>query len=152
MSIWQHLFSFEGRISRRTYWYAVIADIMCTVIFLALWIIPVDTYFMFFMELGVLELYDAVNIFRLLTLLVGLPLSIWAGHTITVKRLHDRNRSGWWTLIGFVPGIGPLWLGIECGFRKGTPGLNRYGEPPIRRSNRIRAIGQNTPSMTAEGR
>ena len=96
MSIWQHLFSFEGRINRRTYWYAVIVDIICTVIFLTLLIIPVDTYFMFFKELGVLELYDAVNIFRPLTLLVGLPLSIWAGHAITVKRLHDRNRSGWW--------------------------------------------------------
>ena len=152
MSIWRHLFSFEGRISRRTYWYAVIVDIICTVIFLALWIIPVDTYFMFFMELGVLGFYRAVNIFRLLTLCVGLPLSIWTGYAITVKRLHDRNRSGWWTFMGFVPGIGPLWITIECGFRKGTPGLNRYGEPPIRRSNRIRVIEQNTSSMTAEGR
>ena len=152
MSIWRHLFSFEGRISRRTYWYTVVVDIICTVIFLALWIIPVDAYFMFFMEIGVLELYDAVNIFRLLTLFVGLPLSIWIGHAITVKRLHDRNRSGWWTLMSFVPAIGPLWLAIECGFRKGTPGLNRYGEPPIRKSSRIRVIGQNTSSMTAEGR
>ena len=153
MSIWQHLFSFKGRISRRTYWYVVIVDIICTVIFLGLWIIPEYKYFMFFMKFGGVGLYRAVMIFRLLTLLVGMPLSIWSGYAITVKRLHDRDRSGWWTLMVFVPGIGALWLAIECGFRKGTPGLNRYGEDPnVHKFNQIRVMGENTPSMTGEER
>ena len=92
-------------------------------------------------------------IFRLLTLLVGVPISMWTAYATAVKRLHDRDRSGWWTLMGFVPGIGLLWLAIECGFRKGTNGLNRYGsDPTVHKSNRIRVMGQNTPSMTEEER
>ena len=48
--------------------------------------------------------------------------------SITAKRLHDLNASGWWQLIlGFVP-FGQLLL-IALLFFKGTEGANRYGEP-----------------------
>ena len=29
---------------------------------------------------------------------------------VTVRRLHDTGRSGWWILIGLVPFIGGIWL------------------------------------------
>ncbi|MGF9888730.1 DUF805 domain-containing protein [Priestia megaterium] len=29
---------------------------------------------------------------------------------VTVRRLHDTGRSGWWYLINFVPVIGGIWL------------------------------------------
>jgi uncharacterized membrane protein YhaH (DUF805 family) len=48
-----------------------------------------------------------------------------------VKRYHDRNKSGWWILIVFVPVIGGLWYFIECGFLRGTPGPNTYGPDPL---------------------
>jgi len=48
---------------------------------------------------------------------------------IYIKRFHDRDKSGWWVLIGLIPIIGALWLLIELGFLKGTDGPNRYGPP-----------------------
>ena len=130
MSIWKLLFSFKGRINRRTYWYVFIVDLICFVIFVWMWIIPEYKYVIFFGRFGGWGFYRLFMIFRLLTLLVGMPISIWSGHATMVKRLHDRDRSGWWTLMSFVPGVGPFWLFIECGFRKGTNGLNSYGSDP----------------------
>jgi hypothetical protein len=41
-----------------------------------------------------------------------------------IKRRHDRDKSGWWMAILFVPIIGAIWL-----FPAGTPGPNRFGGP-----------------------
>lgn len=51
----------------------------------------------------------------------------WA---VTVRRLHDTNRSGWWILLNFVPLIGQIWLFILL-ILAGTPGPNRYGIRPL---------------------
>ena len=48
---------------------------------------------------------------------------------VYIKRFHDRDKSGWWVLIGLIPIIGGIWLLIELGFLKGTPGPNRFGPP-----------------------
>ncbi|TGR16409.1 DUF805 domain-containing protein, partial [Mesorhizobium sp. M8A.F.Ca.ET.197.01.1.1] len=47
------------------------------------------------------------------------------------KRWHDRNKSGWWTLIGLIPIIGGIWLLIELGILEGTRGANQYGPDPL---------------------
>lgn len=46
----------------------------------------------------------------------------------TVKRLHDRGRSGWLMLIGLIPLVG-IWLMIEVGFISGEPHKNHYCRP-----------------------
>ena len=46
---------------------------------------------------------------------------------IAAKRWHDRNKSGWWSLLSFVPVLGPLWVLFELGSLPGTPGKNQYG-------------------------
>ena len=75
---------------------------------------------------------------------------IWISFAICTKRLHDRNISGWWqavplaisilsavtggtlgTLIGIVSNLVSLALFVICGFLRGTPGTNKYGEPPV---------------------
>jgi uncharacterized membrane protein YhaH (DUF805 family) len=43
---------------------------------------------------------------------------------VDIKRWHDRDKSGWWMPILFVPIIGAIWL-----FLAGTPGPNRFGGP-----------------------
>jgi uncharacterized membrane protein YhaH (DUF805 family) len=55
---------------------------------------------------------------------------VWPALALQVKRWHDRDKSGWWVLISFVPLIGALWILIECGFLDGTPGPNRFGPSP----------------------
>ncbi len=48
---------------------------------------------------------------------------------VTVRRLHDVDRSGWWYFIGFVPIIGGIWfLVLAC--TDGTSGPNQYGPDP----------------------
>lgn len=47
-------------------------------------------------------------------LILAAPL-IWVQCAIAIKRLHDRGKSGFWALLLFVPGLGLLWLLIDCG-------------------------------------
>lgn len=49
---------------------------------------------------------------------------------MAVRRLHDRDRSGWWILIGVIPLIGGLIL-LVWYLSRGTPGDNRFGPDPL---------------------
>ena len=58
-------------------------------------------------------------------------LIAWPAIAISVKRWHDRDKSGWWVLIAIIPIVGQLWALIDNGFLRGTRGPNRFGpEPP----------------------
>ncbi|WP_191061658.1 DUF805 domain-containing protein [Geminicoccus harenae] len=48
---------------------------------------------------------------------------------VAVRRLHDRDRSGWWLLLHFVPVVGQIVL-LVWFCLPGTPGPNRFGPPP----------------------
>lgn len=52
--------------------------------------------------------------------------SIVPGLAVTVRRLHDTGRSGWWYFIGFVPFIGGIILFVFMCLR-GNDGVNAYG-------------------------
>jgi len=60
-------------------------------------------------------------------LLPILAFIAWLGLVSNIRRYHDRNKSGWWLLFGFIPLIGALWQIIELGFLSGTRGDNDYG-------------------------
>jgi uncharacterized membrane protein YhaH (DUF805 family) len=60
-------------------------------------------------------------------------VATWISVAVAIKRFHDRDKSGWWVLIIFVPVIGALWYLIECGFLRGTDGHNKYGHDPLAR-------------------
>ncbi len=110
---WQYLlFSFEGRINRAKFWIGIAA------MWVVLWIVAILA--------GLMNSSIMWTIFALLTLLV-----IWPSLAISIKRWHDRGKSGWWVLIGLVPLIGGLWAIIETGFLPGTPGPNEYGPDPL---------------------
>ena len=110
----RYLFSFEGRVTRLEYWMyyvPLIIGIIIVIIFAAV----------FGEEAATIILY-----------LLGL-VYIWSVIAIQVKRWHDRDKSGWWILINFIPIIG-FWALIENGFLRGTEGKNRFGEDPLERS------------------
>ena len=52
---------------------------------------------------------------------------------LSVARLHDRSRSGWWLAAVLVPVAGALWLAWELALRRGSPNTNAYGPGPRRR-------------------
>lgn len=56
--------------------------------------------------------------------------AIWPNLAVGIKRCHDRDRSGWFLLIGLVPFLN-LWLLVELGFLRGTTGPNRFGPDPL---------------------
>jgi uncharacterized membrane protein YhaH (DUF805 family) len=48
---------------------------------------------------------------------------------VTVRRLHDVDRSGWWYFLGLVPLVGVIVLMVWwC--TEGTHGYNRFGADP----------------------
>jgi uncharacterized membrane protein YhaH (DUF805 family) len=119
------LFSLDGRVSRAPYWLVLLA------------VLFIDSAA--FGAIGGFELFDGdtmaverKGVSRFWALLVVL-LSLWLGLVVTVKRWHDRNKSGRWVLLNLVPVVGWLWTLVECGFLKGTTGPNRFGQDPLRR-------------------
>jgi uncharacterized membrane protein YhaH (DUF805 family) len=76
-------------------------------------------------------------------------VAIWISFCITVKRYHDRNKSGFWYLIVLVPIIGPIWQIIECGFFSGDVGPNDYGQPGGSAGAQLSAGG--TPALGRAG-
>ncbi len=48
---------------------------------------------------------------------------------VTVRRLHDTGRSGWWILIGLIPIVGTIIL-IVFLVQDSKPGSNEYGPNP----------------------
>lgn len=51
------------------------------------------------------------------------------GIAVSVRRLHDTNRSGWWLLIGLVPLIGAIVLLVFM-VQDSQQGDNHYGPNP----------------------
>ena len=53
---------------------------------------------------------------------------------VSVRRLHDTGRSGWWFYFGFIPLVGPLVL-IVFYAQNGETEANRFGANPKVESN-----------------
>ena len=66
----------------------------------------------------------------MLLTLIYILLIIFLKLPVTVKRWHDRDKSGWWSLVGSIPFIGQIWSFIELGLLVGTRGPNQYGPDP----------------------
>jgi uncharacterized membrane protein YhaH (DUF805 family) len=118
-SLTQVLFSFRGRISRATYWRRAFPILLA---------IGIVSNVICFIEIE----YGSTGQPGPISIVVSL-LALWPGMAAFVKRLHDRNRSGWWLLASLIPIGGPfilIALLIEAWFLKGTEGENRFGPDP----------------------
>jgi uncharacterized membrane protein YhaH (DUF805 family) len=138
MTIWQKLFSFQGRLRRRDYW---IFNIM-----LALVMIAVITPLVLGLNLDVRDRrVEALSL-----------VAMWPSAALLVKRIHDRDKTGRMALIYWIPslvstglsfvpewgfgglkvfidigtGMIGLWFLVEFGFMDGTQGPNEYGPSP----------------------
>ncbi|MFK7792614.1 MAG: DUF805 domain-containing protein [Devosiaceae bacterium] len=56
-------------------------------------------------------------------------LILWPSLAMGIKRWHDRDRSGWWVLLSFIP-IVNIYAYISMFLLSGTPGINRFGLDP----------------------
>lgn len=103
---------FSGRACRSEFWFwmlFVVVGSICTsvldlVVFPAVLLSPLNT------------------VFLLATILPSLAVS--------VRRLHDLDKSGWWLLIGLIPLVGTIILIVWCA-TGGTDKSNRFGADPL---------------------
>jgi uncharacterized membrane protein YhaH (DUF805 family) len=167
MGILHLFFGFSGRINRGKYW-------LTLVIWLLIWIVAIVAF-----VLGGLAIFDRnlqdgslptpedfdafwrmVRDYGALSviILVFVIVSWVSALAIGVKRLHDRDRSGWWialfyfgpavlqaaqhsaesgTLASILLGLGAfavsIWALVELGFLRGTRGPNWFGADPLAR-------------------
>ncbi len=63
-------------------------------------------------------------------LVILIPFLCWFNFCSTVKRYHDRGKSGFWFLICLVPYIGSIWQMVDCGCLAGEQNDNQYGPMP----------------------
>jgi uncharacterized membrane protein YhaH (DUF805 family) len=108
-------FTFSGRASRSEYW-------LCVVAYMVLYIVAVILDFSF----GLWSVEAGIGTFSAILVVAVLIPSI----AVSVRRLHDTNRVGWWLLIIFVPLFGAIAL-IVMHCLKGTDGDNRFGPNPL---------------------
>ena len=107
-AITKHYADFSGRARRTEYW--MFALFYCLALLAALLL---DSLF------GTVALFYVIAIFGLL-----LP-SI----AVSVRRLHDLGKSGWFQLIILIPIVGGIWfLVLMC--TDGNPANNEYGPNP----------------------
>jgi uncharacterized membrane protein YhaH (DUF805 family) len=104
----QNYATFAGRAARSEYWYWTLFAILVGAVAAIL-----DAAF--FPDL------DAAPLHSLASLALFLP-----GLAVSVRRLHDIDRTGWWMLIVLTV-IGLILLLVWFCLR-GTPGPNRYGD------------------------
>ena len=123
MIVWKIFFSFQGRISRGTYWWTIVVRTVVSCICLLLFVATIQLPYLRDSSVFVFS----TSVFALMLFI----LTIYSGYPIAVKRWHDRDKSGWWVLIEWIPIIGSIWTFIECGFLKGTDGPNRFGLSPL---------------------
>ena len=99
---------FSGRARRQEYWMFVLFNFIIAIV------------------LGIIEgIIGIPGILSTLYMLAVLLPSI----AVSVRRLHDTDRTGWWLLIGFVPVIGFIVLLIFM-VMDSTAGENQYGPNP----------------------
>ena len=105
---------FSGRARRQEYWFFVLFNFIIT-----LALIFVDAF------IGTLNPQTGMGVLSgLYSLAVFIPT-----FAVTVRRLHDTSRTGWWLLIAFIPLIGAIVLLVFM-FLDSTSGTNEYGPDP----------------------
>ena len=110
----QHYADFTGRARRSEYWYFVLFNFIVSILIgLSLGVIA-----------GLLNVPALVYLAYLWSLAVFIP-----SLAVSVRRLHDIGRSGWWLLLSLIPLVGAIILIIwHC--TDSQPGANQYGSNP----------------------
>ncbi|WP_346892640.1 DUF805 domain-containing protein [uncultured Roseibium sp.] len=119
-TVLSNYFTFSGRASRSEYWWWMLFVFLTSLVMVfvdALLIAP-------FLGQSALTLKGPSPASLVTNLLLFFP-SI----TVSVRRLHDIDRSGWWSFIVLVPLIGSL-IYLYWTMKGGTQGSNSYGPAP----------------------
>lgn len=106
---------FEGRARRTEFWMFSLINFGISTISSFIWYMSQNGS-------------GTANFLGLIFTLYGLAVII-PGIAVTVRRLHDIGKSGWWFFIVLVPFIGWVWM-LWLLFTDSQPGNNQYGPNP----------------------
>lgn len=107
-AITKHYADFSGRARRTEYW-----------MFTLFYGLALLAALLFDSLLGTIALFYVIAIFGL----------FFPSLAVTVRRLHDVGKSGWFLLINLIPFVGAIWfLVLMC--TDGNPTNNEYGPNP----------------------
>tara|TARA_B100001250_G_C19712006_1_gene749666 strand:+ start:175 stop:567 length:393 start_codon:yes stop_codon:yes gene_type:complete len=108
----------KGRAPRSEYWWfqAMFAPLFLFVVIVS--------------EAENLESTSELIIWFYLLCFVIVILSLIPIITVTIRRFHDTNKSGWYFLLGFIPLVGSLIVTVMM-IPEGTKGKNKYGPNPL---------------------
>ncbi len=99
---------FSGRSTRREYWTFFLINVLISI-------------FLSFLAAMNKNASILGSLYSLVLLVPGIAVS--------VRRLHDTNRSGWWGLISLIPLIGTIILIVFLA-TDSDAGSNKYGPNP----------------------
>jgi uncharacterized membrane protein YhaH (DUF805 family) len=117
LMVWHKYAQFDGRSRRKEYWmFAVFNAIAYVVLYVAV-------FAAFIMNQKTIGIFVAC-----LCVVYGLAALI-PGLAVSIRRLHDTSKSGWWLLICLVPMVGGIVLLVLMAI-EGDPGNNLYGPNP----------------------
>lgn len=111
-SVFSKYMDLSGRAPRSEFWWFFLFVVVCNVV-----LNLIDT-----------ALFGPGGL-PLLGLIFGLAIVI-PFIAVAVRRLHDREISGWWMFVWIVPFIGALIVLVLCAL-PGTKGRNRFGADPL---------------------
>jgi uncharacterized membrane protein YhaH (DUF805 family) len=115
------LYGFKGRVGRGGWWFGQLIGLALIGVLFAMAVVLHGA--------GGAE--DSNNDFLFVTMVAVCLVAIAVINICTtVKRYHDRGKSGRWYFVSLIPLIGGIWQLIECGFCSGDDGDNDYGPPP----------------------
>ena len=143
------IFAFEGRARRKEYWMWLL---WCTLFVNVVLAIPV--YSILFIKCPTESRVAALWLWWITSGVVMGLLTL----PVRVRRLHDRNLSGWWLLlfdIGMLIPVVNVFAGIAyfviVGCLDGTVGPNDYGDDPKGRKAVASAPVSNATPVAAQG-
>ena len=131
--ITKNFFQFAGRAPRREFWYFMLFSIIISFVVGVIgenlgimYMIPIDIP-------TVSESGEMVNMsqsipLNTLQLLFGLAM-MFPSMAVSIRRLHDIGKSGWWYLVGLIPLIGAIVL-LVFFTTKSDNETNEYGAIP----------------------
>ena len=114
LKVLKNYVGFEGRARRKEFWMFVLFNFIVTIVLMV-----IDS---------VLGTMNAKIGLGMLSGLYGLATFL-PNLAVSVRRLHDIDRSGWWLLIAFIPLIGAIML-IVWYATEGNRSDNRFGPDP----------------------
>src|SRR5260370_366230 len=100
----QFLFSVQGRISRSQFWLRWVLPVLAITLILIIILVAAAVS-------GNSETAAALSVILGIFFLV----TLWPNIVVLVKRIHDRNKSGWLVLLYYVPAILYYIVGFAAG-------------------------------------